>query len=444
VPPKNCPDYTLPKDCIKTVSSYRADQIYGPGVTFSYTYNSTNLTVYARASSADFADNYSLDGSGISLRSMQDLRAPASTGLFSLEFRIVDGGATLASRSLSMRTCADADADGYCGASEGGPDCNDTKPGVFPGANETCNGMDDDCDGTVDEGFSLMGKLLGTSCNNFNNNSCSGQWACTADGRNVTCFAPHNPGDLMEICDNGNDDDCDGRVDEETETVNGKVVIGCGCTVGASRQCGKDDGECKSGYRVCLSNNQWSDCKDSIEPADESCNRRDDNCDGIVDNIGGGGSIASTKCGCFGGAMPAEETCNGVDDNCDGAIDNGIDCCTNGQTRACGLGNGDCVPGEEVCVGNRWSGTCEGGIQPGNPRVDPNCMRVPDCIEGEMISTNCFCENNTYIEGFCCGGRHSDSACANQNFSMWMIVAGGAILGVILVWLFAMRFVSEN
>jgi len=51
--------------------------------------------------------------------------------------------------------CVDADADGYFGITAicvTGNDCNDSDPAVNPGAVEVCNGIDDNCDGQVDEG----------------------------------------------------------------------------------------------------------------------------------------------------------------------------------------------------------------------------------------------------------------------------------------------------
>lgn len=61
-----------------------------------------------------------------------------------------------AGRLISCISCtlfADFDGDGYQSnpCCTGPLDCDDTNPQVYPGAAEVCNGVDDDCDGAVDE-----------------------------------------------------------------------------------------------------------------------------------------------------------------------------------------------------------------------------------------------------------------------------------------------------
>jgi hypothetical protein len=46
--------------------------------------------------------------------------------------------------------CLDADGDGFDSSVCGGDDCADGNAAVFPGADEVCNGIDDDCDGQID------------------------------------------------------------------------------------------------------------------------------------------------------------------------------------------------------------------------------------------------------------------------------------------------------
>jgi hypothetical protein len=109
---------------------------------------------------------------------------------------------------------ADFDGDGYgngasgvaqaCSAPAGyvsnNSDCNDDNASVHPGATEICgNGIDDDCDGQVDE-----------TCGSPDND---GDGYTVAQGDCNDNNASINPG-ATEICGNGIDDDCDGQIDE--------------------------------------------------------------------------------------------------------------------------------------------------------------------------------------------------------------------------------------
>ncbi|KKU13702.1 MAG: BNR repeat domain protein [Parcubacteria group bacterium GW2011_GWC2_45_7] len=111
-----------------------------------------------------------------------------------------------------------------------------------------------------------------------------------------------------------------------------------GCTPGVARVCGTDVGECVAGTQICLTGGVWSACFSSVGPtATESCNSRDDDCDGVTDE-----GLGSSSCGvgacqrtvqncasgvaqtCTPGTPTAAEVCgNGLDDDCDGATDEG-------------------------------------------------------------------------------------------------------------------------
>jgi hypothetical protein len=101
----------------------------------------------------------------------------------------------------------DADGDGYCNAGPGA-DCDDTDPEVHPNASEMCNGRDDDCNGQADDGLGL-----GNACT-LGMGVClvPGHVACAADGTTF-CDAPLPGSPSQETCD-GVDNDCDGLVDD--------------------------------------------------------------------------------------------------------------------------------------------------------------------------------------------------------------------------------------
>ncbi len=119
--------------------------------------------------------------------------------------------------------CSDLDNDGYglpaslyCNFS--GLDCNDSDANINPGATESCNYIDDDCDGLVDEGVSstYYADWDEDTYGNLTNSTiaCSLPVGYVLDSSDCNDHdANINPG-ATELC-NYIDDDCDGLVDED-------------------------------------------------------------------------------------------------------------------------------------------------------------------------------------------------------------------------------------
>ncbi len=102
----------------------------------------------------------------------------------------------------------------------GGAGC-DVDPGL-PGTEICGDGIDNDCDGATDEGFPV-----GDNCS-VGLGACRaiGKFRCSEDGLSVTCMAtPGLPG--TEICGDGIDNDCDGQVDEADCVEPTHAATGC-------------------------------------------------------------------------------------------------------------------------------------------------------------------------------------------------------------------------
>jgi hypothetical protein len=255
--------------------------------------------------------------------------------------------------------CQDFDGDGYIGS----VDCDDSNPNIHPGALETCNGRDDDCNGQVDEN---LGSL---TCGS---GACQRSVAACTNGSPGVC-TPGNP--TAETC-NGIDDDCNGQVDD------GLGTISCG------------QGACFRSVAACT-NGTAGTCTPGT-PTTEVCNGIDDDCNGQVDdNLGtiscGQGACLRTVAACTSGTAgtctpgtPTTEVCNGIDDDCNGQVDDNlgtITCglgvcqrtvaaCTNGTAGVCTPG----TPGPEVC--NGLDNDCDGVI---DDVEDSDHDGVPDC-----------------------------------------------------------------
>jgi len=231
----------------------------------------------------------------------------------------------------STQTCFASAPNGYV---TDDTDCDDSVGTTYPGATESCNGIDDDCDSSVDEGFDTDAD--GYTCND-----------CDDSDPNIY------PG-AEEVC-NGVDDDCDTTVDEGFDLDN-------------------------DGYTC-------NDCNDSdpnINPgAVEACNGIDDDCDTVTDN--GFDSDTDGWTSCAGDCDDSDELispdgteiCNGVDDDCDSSIDEGFDLDGDGYSTC----NGDCddtdpevtpadgdLDGYSVCDGD--CDDTDAYLNPGDPDFD--------------------------------------------------------------------------
>ncbi|MCU0660867.1 MAG: MopE-related protein [Myxococcota bacterium] len=265
-----------------------------------------------------------------------------------------------------------------CSADGAGVECNITTPGQSPAAQETCNGLDDNCNGQIDEGTCDDCVPTGQDICDGVDNDCDGETdegfvpeACGVDEGEceaglteclngaLTC---DGTGSGTEICNN-KDDDCDGLTDGIYVPCYPSATIGCS---GEPLLC---VGECQPGQALCTGG-VLDDCEAATTPQEESCDGYDNDCDGETDELydiecwtgfaypaqgichpGTYDCIApDTFSDCEGEVIPQDEICNGLDDDCDGSTDE--------VTEVCG---GCDVPAE--CPAGPKAGQCEQGVR---------------------------------------------------------------------------------
>jgi MYXO-CTERM domain-containing protein len=306
-----------------------------------------------------------------------------------------------------------------------GGDCNDADPSINPNETETCNGVDDDCGGGVDEGLTRScGDGTGycstgtRTCSNGNWGSCVGDRGPRSESCNgvdddcdgstdesLTRSCGDGTGYCSpgtEICSNGNWGSCQGYQGPRSESCN-NIDDNCNGSVdeGVVRTCGSNVGVCSTGVEYCSSGN-WGTCEGDDPGGTETCNGQDDDCDGSADEdfANKGGSCSEGVGACRDGgtfvcsadgsgttcsatpSSPSAEICNGIDDNCDGQVDENL-------TRSCGQSTGMCQTGTETCSNGNW-GACQGGVTPQTETCngsDDNCDGTTDegcdCLNGE-------------------------------------------------------------
>ena len=306
----------------------------------------------------------------------------------------------------------DADADGWAACEE----CDDSSGANFPGAVETCDGADNDCDGTVDESDAADALTWYADADSDGyGDSASSSVACTAPLGWIADNRDCNDADALvspagtELC-NGVDDDCDTAIDEDSAADASDWYADSD---------GDGFGDPSVSNRACDAPADYvadaSDCDDTrrlAHPgATEYCNTEDDDCNGLVDDGAvdsltywqdadgdgyGDAFVDQDACSTPAGYVRddddcddteasvnpvATESCNFIDDDCNGSIDDGLTTSTwYADDDADGYGDvasTGCVQPADT-VDNDWD--CDDSDAAIYPGADVTCP-WPSCLD---------------------------------------------------------------
>ena len=249
-----------------------------------------------------------------------------------------------------------------------------------------------------------------------------------------------------EICD-GKDNNCNGTVDDGIASTPTTCGVGvCAATGQSTCQNGKIVNTCTAGTSQTEGPFGSSTCSDSLDndcdgktdaadascaqacvPSTEVCDGKDNDCDGQIDE---GLTSTPTTCGvgtcasagtlsCVSGQMvdsckagtPSAEVCDGKDNNCNGTVDDGIA----STPTTCGVGV-CAATGQSTCQNGKMVNTCTAGTpQTEGPIGDPtcgdgldnDCNGLTDTADSKCASTVCIDRDG---DGY---GANGDPSCPN-------------------------------
>ncbi len=325
-------------------------------------------------------------------------------------------------------------------------DCNDDNGAMFPGAEEFCNGKDDNCDGKTDAQDPSM---ILTKCA-LQAGVCAGAMhvasqcvagafqACKADDYTAyaTAAGASYNADSETACD-GTDNDCDGKTDEDfsVKGADGVAVAGVGAACGT--------GACAGGVTLCNPAQTATLCTTATATSAEVCDGVDNDCDGATDAADS--DLAVVPCEkqagvCSGAMHPAdlcisgawqicgnpvygahaanfeantEVHCDGFDNDCDSKTDEDFTLVgpdgsvSQGVGATCGAGA--CASGTTVCADNSKAIVCPSAAQAAVEVCDGkdnDCDGLTDAADPDLAIVACDNQN-----GVCSGSQKPTALC---------------------------------
>ena len=270
-----------------------------------------------------------------------------------------------AAETESVTDCmTDADEDGYGDTSApaggvAGTDCDDDASSVNPGADEVCDGIDNDCDTFADD-LDPEGATDATTWYHDNDSDTFGDTndsltTCTQPTDYITDDSDCDDDDAAinpsatEVCD-GVDNDCDNDIDDDDSSVTGQSTFFVDADLDGFAGSTTVDA-CIQPADTYLTDDDCDDSSNVVFPgATEICDGLDNDCDTDVDEgVGGNTFFADTDNDTFGDpsntidscTQPAgyvadntdcddnavavnpnaSEVCDGIDNDCDNDID---------------------------------------------------------------------------------------------------------------------------